>query len=59
MAQIGSFIPAEAACFRIAGRIFTRIGNDLDIGIDISNFMSEVCFDFLLELVNYMFGQPK
>uniref|UniRef100_A0A8C5R1I9 MutS protein homolog 4 n=1 Tax=Leptobrachium leishanense TaxID=445787 RepID=A0A8C5R1I9_9ANUR len=42
MAQIGSFVPAEYACFRIAGQIFTRIGMDDDIETNSSTFMKEM-----------------
>uniref|UniRef100_H3AEP5 MutS protein homolog 4 n=1 Tax=Latimeria chalumnae TaxID=7897 RepID=H3AEP5_LATCH len=42
MAQIGSFIPAEYASFRIAEQIFTRIGVDDDIETNSSTFMKEM-----------------
>ncbi|KAM8930149.1 LOW QUALITY PROTEIN: mutS protein homolog 4 [Pelodytes ibericus] len=42
MAQIGSFVPAEYACFRIAEQIFTRIGMDDDIETNSSTFMKEM-----------------
>ena len=42
MAQIGSFVPAEYASFRIADQIFTRIGSDDDIETNSSTFTVEV-----------------
>jgi dsDNA-specific endonuclease/ATPase MutS2 len=42
MAQIGSFVPAEYASFRITRQIFTRIGSDDDIETNSSTFMLEV-----------------
>ena len=42
MAQIGSFVPAEYASFRIAHQIFSRIGSDDDIETNASTFMVEV-----------------
>ncbi|KAM4642188.1 mutS protein homolog 4 [Discoglossus pictus] len=42
MAQIGSFVPAEYASFRIAEQIFTRIGMDDDIETNSSTFMKEM-----------------
>ena len=42
MAQIGSYIPAEYASFRIADQIFSRIGSDDDIETNSSTFMLEV-----------------
>ncbi|XP_061649838.1 mutS protein homolog 4 isoform X3 [Phyllopteryx taeniolatus] len=42
MAQIGSFIPAEYASFRIADQIFTRIGIDDDFETNSSTFMVEM-----------------
>ncbi|XP_063284105.1 mutS protein homolog 4 [Pelobates fuscus] len=42
MAQIGSFVPAEYASFRIAEQIFTRIGMDDDIETNSSTFMREM-----------------
>nr|XP_015205697.1 PREDICTED: mutS protein homolog 4 isoform X2 [Lepisosteus oculatus] len=42
MAQIGSFIPAEYASFRIADQIFTRIGVDDDFETSSSTFMLEM-----------------
>ena len=43
MAQIGSFVPAEYASFRIASQIFSRIGSDDDLETNSSTFMLEVC----------------
>ncbi|XP_028395701.1 mutS protein homolog 4-like [Dendronephthya gigantea] len=42
MAQIGSFVPAEYASFRIARQLFTRIGSDDDIETNSSTFMLEM-----------------
>ncbi|KAG5265943.1 hypothetical protein AALO_G00248090 [Alosa alosa] len=42
MAQLGSFVPAEYASFRIADQIFTRIGVDDDLETNSSTFMVEM-----------------
>ncbi|XP_023272955.1 mutS protein homolog 4 [Seriola lalandi dorsalis] len=42
MAQIGSFVPAEYASFRVADQIFTRIGVDDDFETNCSTFMLEM-----------------
>ncbi|XP_028251785.1 mutS protein homolog 4 [Parambassis ranga] len=42
MAQIGSFVPAEYASFRVANQIFTRIGVDDDFETNCSTFMLEM-----------------
>ncbi|MBN3281547.1 MSH4 protein, partial [Polyodon spathula] len=42
MAQIGSFLPAEYASFRIADQIFTRIGVDDDFETNSLTFMVEM-----------------
>ncbi|XP_060559607.1 mutS protein homolog 4-like [Ruditapes philippinarum] len=42
MAQIGSFVPAEYASFRIANQIFSRIGSDDDLETNSSTFMLEM-----------------
>ena len=42
MAQIGCFVPAEYASFRIADQVFSRIGSDDDIETNASTFMLEV-----------------
>ncbi|XP_053549161.1 mutS protein homolog 4 [Bombina bombina] len=42
MAQIGSYVPAEYASFRIAEQIFTRIGMDDDFETNSSTFMKEM-----------------
>ena len=44
MAQIGAFVPAEYASFRIANQIFSRIGSDDDLETNSSTFMLEVSF---------------
>lgn len=43
MAQVGCFVPAEYASFRLADRIYSRIGSDDDIETNASTFMVEVC----------------
>ncbi|KAK2164157.1 hypothetical protein LSH36_68g11029 [Paralvinella palmiformis] len=42
MAQIGSYVPAEIASFRICDQIFSRIGSDDDILTNSSTFMLEM-----------------
>lgn len=42
MAQIGSFVPAQYASFRIADQIFSRIGSDDDMESNSSSFTLEV-----------------
>ncbi|XP_061165050.1 mutS protein homolog 4-like [Saccostrea echinata] len=42
MAQIGCFVPAEYASFRITDQIFSRIGSDDDIESNSSTFMLEM-----------------
>ena len=42
MAQIGSFVPAEAAVIGIADRIFTRVGASDDLAAGQSTFMVEM-----------------
>ncbi|CAH1773969.1 unnamed protein product [Owenia fusiformis] len=42
MAQIGSYVPAEYASFRIADQIFSRIGSDDDIETNSSTFEVEM-----------------
>jgi DNA mismatch repair protein MSH4 len=41
MAQIGSYVPAEYASFRITNQIFSRIGSDDDMETNSSTFMVE------------------
>ena len=43
MAQIGSYVPALYASFRICDQIFSRIGSDDDLETNASTFMLEVC----------------
>jgi DNA mismatch repair protein MSH4 len=45
MAQIGCFVPVEYASFRLADRIYSRIGSDDDIETNSSTFMVEVNID--------------
>ena len=42
MAQIGCFVPATYASFRVCHQIFSRIGSDDDIETNSSTFMLEV-----------------
>lgn len=42
MAQLGCFVPAEYASFRITDQIFSRIGSNDDIESNSSTFMLEV-----------------
>ncbi|GFO18676.1 DNA mismatch repair protein muts [Plakobranchus ocellatus] len=42
MAQIGSFVPAQYASFRIADQIFSRIGSDDDMESNSSTFTLEM-----------------
>ncbi|XP_046863669.1 mutS protein homolog 4-like [Xenia sp. Carnegie-2017] len=42
MAQIGCYVPAEYASFRITNQLFTRIGSDDDIETNSSTFMLEM-----------------
>src|SRR6266496_2491944 len=42
MAQMGSFIPAEEATFRITDQIFSRVGSNDDIATNCSTFMMEM-----------------
>ncbi|XP_032231017.2 mutS protein homolog 4 [Nematostella vectensis] len=42
MAQIGCYVPAEYASFRLADQIFSRIGSDDDIETNSSTFMLEM-----------------
>ncbi|KAG0034942.1 MutS protein msh4 [Podila clonocystis] len=42
MAQIGSFVPAEYATFRIMDQVFSRICNDDNIELNASTFMVEM-----------------
>ncbi|KAF9420065.1 hypothetical protein BGZ94_009231 [Podila epigama] len=42
MAQIGSFVPAEYATFRIMDQLFSRICNDDNIELNASTFMVEM-----------------
>ncbi|KAK2193937.1 hypothetical protein NP493_4g02025 [Ridgeia piscesae] len=42
MAQIGSYVPAEYASFRLTDQIFSRIGSDDDIETNASTFVMEM-----------------
>ena len=42
MAQVGSFVPAVYASFRLTSQIFSRVGSDDDISSNSSTFMLEV-----------------
>lgn len=48
MAQIGCFVPAEFASFRVADNVFTRIGTDDDLEKNASSFTVEVKCSLLL-----------
>ncbi|GFQ66206.1 mutS protein homolog 4 [Trichonephila clavata] len=50
MAQMGSYVPAEFASFRIADQILTRMGSSSDIEKNYSTFMLQVLMIF--ELLN-------
>lgn len=41
MAQIGSYVPADVASFRIVDQIFSRIANDSDLETNCSTFTME------------------
>lgn len=45
MAQIGCYVPAESAQFRITDRLFTRIGFNDSIQKNASTFVMEVSGD--------------
>jgi hypothetical protein len=57
MAQIGSFVPAEYASFRITRQLFTRIGSDDDIETNSSTFMLEVSIVFIRLLFRVLSSQ--
>ncbi|XP_064400656.1 mutS protein homolog 4-like isoform X2 [Halichondria panicea] len=42
LAQMGSFVPAEYASFRLTNQIFSRIGSDDDLETNASTFMVEM-----------------
>ena len=42
MAQMGSFVPADAACLPICDQVFTRVGAADDLGAGQSTFMVEM-----------------
>ncbi|XP_071353932.1 mutS protein homolog 4 isoform X3 [Trachinotus anak] len=54
MAQIGSFVPAEYASFRVADQIFTRIGVDDDFETNCSTFMLEMKEAFTLFATHFL-----
>ncbi|KAL2099444.1 hypothetical protein ACEWY4_005924 [Coilia grayii] len=54
MSQIGSFVPAEYASFRIADQIFTRIGVDDDLETNSSTFMVEMKEVFTLFATHFL-----
>jgi hypothetical protein len=57
MAQIGSFVPAEYASFRITRQLFTRIGSDDDIETNSSTFMLEVSIVYIRLLFRVLSSQ--
>jgi hypothetical protein len=53
--QVGCYVPAESATFRITNRIFTRIGFDDNIECNASTFAVEVfIFSFVCILRFYL-----
>ena len=42
MAQMGSYVPAEFASFRLSDHIFSRVGSDDDIDTNTSSFTMEM-----------------
>jgi DNA mismatch repair ATPase MutS len=54
MAQIGCFVPAEYASFRITDQIFSRIGSDDDIESNSSTFMLEVMYETKCIPIHYI-----
>ena len=50
MAQMGAFVPAEFASFRLSDQIFSRIGNDDDPEANLSTFTVEVTAQGFLHL---------
>lgn len=42
MAQIGSFVPAESATFRICDKLFTRMALNDNLQMNSSSFMMEI-----------------
>lgn len=42
MAQVGCYVPAEFASFRISDHIFSRVGSDDDIDTNMSSFTMEM-----------------
>ena len=59
MAQIGSFVPAQYASFRICDQIFSRIGSDDDIETNSSTFMLEVILVGDLHVLGQACGDPE
>ncbi len=55
MAQIGFFVPAQYACFRIVDHVFSRIGSDDRIETNSSTFMLE-CQEMSFILQVYYIG---
>lgn len=51
MAQIGSFVPAKSAKFKIIHQIFTRMGCNDDIQTNCSTFMQEVIYKNMKNIV--------
>lgn len=52
MAQIGSFVPAEYACFRLTDNLFTRLPVDNSADTGLSSFMVEMTdISYLLQNV--------
>ena len=57
MAQIGSFVPAQFASFKITDQIFSRIGSNDDMESNSSTFTLEVNFTLIrnLKVAEYQF----
>ena len=56
MAQIGCFVPAGYASFRLSHQIFSRIGSDDDIETNASTFTIEVrvctCYNYSIFVID-------
>lgn len=56
MAQLGSFVPATYASFRLIRQIFSRMGSDDDIETNTSSFTREVgcfiCVNFMYSVID-------
>jgi DNA mismatch repair protein MSH4 len=58
MAQVGSFVPAVYASFRLTSQIFSRVGSDDDISSNSSTFMLEMReLSYVLQVSRYSSDQ--